>query len=111
MMRLWSFERRKDLNIIKELYEGTLCPGKYVIPQNEEYRPLSLEIGNLREYFEAKLPEEDLKKYEKLNMLQDDLEEMLKFAAFEYGFKLGSGFAHEAISEEPKYEETEKRAP
>lgn len=78
------------MSLIEKLYNGNLLPIEEVIPPNAAYRPLTDEIGKEREYFAGLLSAEDREKFDKWNKKVFQYEEMVEFANFEYGFRLGA---------------------
>ena len=78
------------MGIIEELYNGKVCPVEDIIPQDAQYRPLSDDIGNERMYFASRLSAEDQERFEKWNSLVFRYEEIVEYANFEYGFRLGA---------------------
>lgn len=86
------------MRILKKLYDGKIDPAKYIIPEDPDYRSLTSEIGNGREYFESKLLDEDKEKFEKWNEQLQEYDEIVEYANFAYGFKLGAKFALDMLS-------------
>ena len=78
------------MGIIEDLYNGKVCPTEDIIPQDIQYRPLANDIGNERKYFASRLSAEDRERFEKWNSLVFRYEEMVEYANFEYGFRLGA---------------------
>ena len=88
----------KKMSIIKNIYDGTICPAEDIVPKSASYRPLAKEISNDREYFEGKLSMEDKKRFIKWNEMIHEYEKMTEYANFSYGLKLGAMFAFEILS-------------
>ena len=80
----------RKMGIIEDLYNGKVCPTEDIIPQDIQYRPLANDIGNERKYFASRLSAEDQERFEKWNSLVFRYEEMVEYANFEYGFRLGA---------------------
>ena len=99
------------MNIIEDLYYGKICPVEDIQPKSERYSSLSNEIGDEREHFASKLPEEDRKRFKKWNELVFKYEGMLEYANFEYGFRLGSILTLATFSEERDHKEIEEVQP
>ena len=78
------------MGIIEELYNGKVCPVEDIIPQDAQYRSLADDIGNERMYFVSRLSAEDQERFEKWNSLVFRYEEIVEYANFEYGFRLGA---------------------
>lgn len=87
------------MSILEELYKGELHPVEKVIPQNADYRLIAKEIGDEREYFAGKMSAEDKERFKKWNERIFNYEEMVEFANFSYGFKLGAKLTHEIYEE------------
>ena len=83
------------MSILEKLYNGKLMPVEQVIPRNADYRPLADKIGNERGYFAEALSAEDRERFDSWNKLIFEYEEMIEFANFEHGFKLGSQLTFE----------------
>ena len=98
----------RKMSIIEDLYNGKVCPIEDIRPKNEKCRPLANEIGDEREYFASKLPEEDKERFEKWNRFVLKYEGMVEYANFEYGFRLGSMLTLATFSEERDYKEIEE---
>lgn len=77
------------MNILEALYNGHICPVENVIPSSPNYRPIVEEISKGREYFLSRLSDEDKKRFEIWNQKVFQYEEMVEYANFAYGFKLG----------------------
>lgn len=93
------------MNVIEDLYNGKICPVEDIQPKRERYRSLANEIGDEREYFASKLPEEDRERFKKWNELVFKYEGMFEYANFEYGFRLGSILTLATFSEERDHKE------
>lgn len=77
------------MGILKDLYNGKIYPLEAIDPVDEEYRKTCERIGELRYYFEKKLPAEDKEKFEEWNQLLHNFAYMEDYANFAYGFRLG----------------------
>lgn len=77
------------MGILKDLYNGKIYPLDAIVPQDEEYRKTGEKIGEMRSYFEGKLPPEDKEKFARWNQLINEDCYMEAYANFAYGFRLG----------------------
>lgn len=87
------------MNILKDFYNGNLHPIEKIIPLNTEYRSLFQNISNNQEYFKEQLSTKDKERFEKWNQQIRQYEEIVEYANFSYGFKLGVMLAFEIFSE------------
>lgn len=87
------------MSILKDFYDGNICPVEEIVPLDEKYRPLSKAIGKEREYFEEQLSEEDKERFREWNQQVNDYEQMNEYANFSYGFKLGAMLVFEIFME------------
>lgn len=87
------------VSILKNLYDGKLHPTEVIIPKNANYYSLAQEIGNEYKYFATKLFAEDKERFEKWGRLLYEYEEMVEYANFLYGFKLGTKMMVEVFAE------------
>lgn len=78
------------MDIIKDLYDGKICPTEQVLPADEEYWTIEHKIGTEREYFLSILSDEDKVRFEGLNDLILRHDEMISYANFEHGFKIAA---------------------
>lgn len=83
------------MSILKDFYNGNLCPVEEIIPPEMKYHPLAKVIGDGREYFAEQLPTEDKGRFKEWNKQINDYEEMIEYANFSYGLRLGMMFAFE----------------
>lgn len=87
------------MSILKDLYNGKIYPFETVVPQDEEYYPLSKEIAEERQYLQSKLPDGDKERLEKYDNMVYQTEIMLNYAYFEEGFRLGAMLLYESLIE------------
>lgn len=78
------------MSVLENFYNGNIAPIEEVIPPDADYRPLAKEIGDEREYFTGILSAEDRERFGKWNKSIFKYEEMIEFANFTYGFRLGA---------------------
>lgn len=83
------------MSILKDFYNGDLCPVEEIISPEMRYRPLAKVIGDGREHFAQQLPTEDRERFKEWNKQINDYEEMIEYANFSYGLRLGMMFAFE----------------
>ena len=76
------------MSVLKDLYNGKIYPCEVIVPQEEEYRQMSVQMEKLREYFAEKQPQEDKEKFEEWNRLILETGHMEEYANFAYGFRL-----------------------
>ena len=86
------------MSILKRLYTGNLCPIEEAIPPDADYRSLSNKINEEQEYFEGILSAENKERFEKWNMMILRHEDMIEYAKFTQGFRLGAMLAFEIFS-------------
>ena len=77
------------MSVLKDLYNGEVYPFENIMPQDENYRPISNKVGELRAYFTEKLPQEDKERFAEWNRLICEMLHMEGYANFSYGFRLG----------------------
>ena len=83
------------MSIIEKLFNGEVLPVEEIMPSNDDYRLLADEIGNGRKHFAALLSAVEKEKFDEWNKYIARYEEMVQYAHFEYGFKLGALIAIE----------------
>lgn len=88
------------MGILKEFYDGNIYPAEKIIPPDDKYRTLSTEISNGQNYFSNQLPDEDKERFHEWNSQIRTREEMMEYANFSYGFKLGVLLAFEIFTEQ-----------
>lgn len=76
------------MSILKDLYNGKIYPLDAIVPQDKEYRQIGEQIGEMRDYFEEKLPPADREKFAEWNSLIQESAYMEDYANFAYGFRL-----------------------
>lgn len=77
------------MSVLEDLYSGNIYPSEHIVPQNKNYRPFSKEAGNLRNYFQQKMPVEDKEKFIHFDQLIQEVHSMECYENFAYGFRLG----------------------
>lgn len=77
------------MSILEDLYNGKIYPFESIVPQDKAYRTTNREISEMREYFAAKLSQEDKEKFKRLNDLIHQSTYMESYENFTYGFRLG----------------------
>jgi hypothetical protein len=77
-------------SILEELHSGNIFPDELIIPKDPEYRLINQKIGDNKEYFKKKLPEDEYRRFEELDNLCCQSSSMCASESFIYGFKLGA---------------------
>lgn len=88
------------MSVLKDLYNGKLCPINQMIPKNKGYHPLCREIDLEKAYFIERLSAEDQERFKKLEKLMDEYELMMEYTNFAHGFRLGLMLAFESFQGE-----------
>ena len=87
------------MSILKNWYDGNICPAEDIAPKSKNYHSIVTKIGEEKEYFATKLSSDDRERFEKWDSLRYEYEEMTDYANFSYGFKLGAMLAFEIFAE------------
>ena len=77
------------MGILEDLYSGRIYPSEKIVPKEKNYRTISKEVGEFREYFRKKIAQEDKDKFNQWGELVHDTHYMECYANFSYGFRLG----------------------
>ena len=85
-------------SILAELYNGSVYPAEQVCPTDPEYRPVNREIGEIKQYIESKLSEEDKQRFEELENLYCQSAGMESTEIFACGFRLATMIMIEVYS-------------
>lgn len=93
-------EGSSDMGILKNWYDGNICPAEDIAPKSKKYHSIVTKIGKEKEYFATKLSSDDRERFEKWDSLRYEYEEMTDYANFSYGFKLGAMLAFEIFAEQ-----------
>ncbi len=84
-------------NMIRELYDGNICPQESGIFDTVEFRELNGYIGRHRETLEKELSDEMMDVFEKYMDARNEFESKAEAVMFEYGFKLGLRLMSDAL--------------
>ena len=76
-------------SIIRELFEGNICPSENIFPSVPRYRPLAKKACEAEAAFEKILSKDDFKRFEEYLDMKCELKGMVIEEAFVYGFRLG----------------------
>jgi len=86
-----------DKSILGRLYNGELYPSEDILPNSAEYRAMSHAINDEKQYFQGKLSESDLQRYEKMEELIHEADDIYCYENFLCGFRLGAGLMIEIL--------------
>lgn len=78
------------MDILKEIYNGSICPLEQAAPTDPEYSIIANAIGFEKGYFASKLSNQDQIRFEEWAALFQKQLEMVSYSSFEYGFKMAS---------------------
>lgn len=92
-------------SILEQLYSGEIYPAEQIVPADADYRPVSGQIADGREYLKTKLSAEDSDRLEKLNDDYLSVCSMNCYAGFSYGLKLGATLLMELMGEREEIKE------
>jgi hypothetical protein len=91
---------REMKNVLKDLYNGDLCPVGQIVSKNTAYREIGRRISEEMGAWRKRLTEDEYKQLEKLIELRVQTIEMDLAASFEHGFKLGASLMIEVMAEQ-----------
>ena len=87
-------------SVLKDLYNGELCPVGQIVSKNSAYREIGRRIADEMDAWKKRLTEEEFKQLQNLIDLRVQTIEMDLDALFEHGFKLGASLIMEVMSEQ-----------
>ncbi|WP_372630906.1 DUF6809 family protein [Cohnella sp.] len=86
-------------SVLKDLYNGDLCPVGQIVSKNIVYREIGRRISEEMGVWRKRLTEDEYKQLENLIDLRVQTIEMDLAASFEHGFKLGALLIMEVMFE------------
>ena len=89
-----------DNSVLKKIFNREICPAQQAIPKDPEYKILSKEISEHRDYFTDILSKEDQKRLEELQDLMMQRFTIESYDIFAEGYRLGAQLMLAAFNED-----------
>jgi len=83
--------------LLQQLYDGEIYPAEQPVPQNPQYRELCRKLGEEKEYLREQLSASDRERFDAMENLSQEIENLYSYDDFSCGFRLGAGLMIEAF--------------
>ncbi len=86
-------------SLLQRLYDGEIFPAEQIVPKNPEYRELTHKLREEKEYLRERLSESDRERFDAMENLSQEIENLYGSEDFFCGFRLGAGLMMEALTD------------
>jgi hypothetical protein len=84
--------------LLQQLYDGEIFPAEQIVPKHLEYRELCRKLREEKEYFRELLSASDRERFDAMENLSQEIENLYGYEDFSCGFRLGVGLMIEALA-------------
>ena len=83
--------------LLQQLYDGEIYPAEQIVPKQPEYRALCRKLREEKEYLRERLSASDRERFDAMENLSQEIENLYGYEDFSCGFRLGAGLMIEAF--------------